>query len=402
MATHHISAGKWAFWGLLGLLALAVLAFLFRPESVWVDLATVTRGPMEVTVVEEGKTRVKDRYRVSAPVAGYLHRVQLDVGDRVTPDQPLALVDPTPASILDPRTRAEAEARAAAAGAALQSIREKVQAAEADATMAQADLARLQALDAARFVSAERLQQARSAAVRAQAILRSARFDEEVAAHELAAARTRLQVSSAASNGQQPAEQVTVHSPIDGTVLALLRQSEGIVQAGEPLMEVGDPRALEIVVDVLSEDAVRLHPGLPTRLTGWGGPPLDATVRRVEPVGFKDVSALGVEEQRVQVISDLASPPEAWQSLGDGYRVDANFILWQSGSALQVPASSVFTQDGQSAVFLVIGQMAHRQSLTVGASNGLMTQIIDGLAEGDRVVRHPGRELSDGDRVRER
>jgi HlyD family secretion protein len=393
MATQRISKGKWAFWLLMALVAAFVFALILRPEPVWVDLANVERGPMEVTILEEGKTRVKDRYLISSPVAGYIHRVQLDVGDTVIPGELLTFVDPTPASILDARTRAEAEARAAAAQAALQSIQQKVQAAEADAEFAQNEYQRLLALEESRFVSTEQLQQAKSTAARAQAILRSARFDEEVAAHELAAAQTRLQISTASSNGQKPAERVAVRSPVNGAVLALVRQSEGVIQAGEPILEVGDPGALEVVVDVLSFDAVKLEPGLRVRLSGWGGPELEAAVRRIEPIGFEDVSALGVEEQRVQVIADMVSPRDHWQQLGDGYRVDADFILWQAEDVLQVPASAIFDYEGQPAVFVVEDETAKLRPLATGPSNGLMTQVTNGLMEGDQVVRHPGRGL---------
>ncbi|MCA0911414.1 efflux RND transporter periplasmic adaptor subunit [Marinobacter nauticus] len=402
MATQRISKGKWAFWLLMALVAAIVFALILRPEPVWVDLASVERGPMEVTILEEGKTRVKDRYLISSPVAGYIHRVQLDVGDTVIPGELLTFVDPTPASILDARTRAEAEARAAAAQAALQSIQQKVQAAEADAEFAQNEYQRLLALEESRFVSTEQLQQAKSTAARAQAILRSARFDEEVAAHELAAAQTRLQISTASSNGQKPAERVAVRSPVNGAVLALVRQSEGVIQAGEAILEVGDPGALEVVVDVLSFDAVKLEPGLRVRLSGWGGPELEAAVRRIEPIGFEDVSALGVEEQRVQVIADMVSPREHWQQLGDGYRVDADFILWQAEDVLQVPASAIFEYEGQPAVFVVEDEVAKLRALATGPSNGLMTQVTNGLKEGDQVVRHPGRGLEDGDQIRVR
>ncbi|XKH01108.1 HlyD family efflux transporter periplasmic adaptor subunit [Marinobacter nauticus] len=402
MAKEKRITGKRIFWAVLAVFAVAAFVFVLRPEPVWVDLATVERGPMEVTLLEEGKTRVKDRYQVSSPVTGYLHRPQLDVGDPVIPGELLTWVDPMPAGILDARSRAEAEARVEAARAALESIRQKVAAAEAEADFAQAEYQRLQRLEDSRFVSAEQLQQARTTASRADAILRSARFDEEVAKHELAAAQTRLQISAANENGEKPSERVAVRSPVNGAVLNLSRESEGVIQAGEPILEVGDPGALEVVVDVLSFDAVKLSPGTPARLSGWGGPILEAVVRRVEPVGFEDVSALGVEEQRVQVIADIVSPREQWAQLGDGYRVDADFILWQSDDTLQVPTSAVFKRNGSPSVFVVRDGVAAMQSLTTGQSNGLTTAITDGVSEGEQVVRHPGRELSDGDRIRVR
>ncbi|OJT00162.1 efflux RND transporter periplasmic adaptor subunit [Marinobacter nauticus] len=401
MAVRNHITGKRLFWSLMAALIVVTFAFILRPEPVWVDLSTAQQGPLEVTVLEEGKTRVKDRYLVSSPVTGFVHRLELDVGDTVIPGELLTLIDPMPASILDARSRAEAEARVAAARSALQSIRQKAAAAEADADFSQQEYQRLLALKPSSFVSDEQLQQARTTAARAQAILRSARFDEEVASHELAAAQTRLQVSSAA-NGGKPAERVAVRSPIHGAVLGLVRKSEGIVQAGEPLLELGDPGTLEVVVDVLSFDAVKLEPGLATRLTGWGGPTLDAVIRRVEPVGFQDVSALGVEEQRVKVIADMLSPHEHWQLLGDGYRVDAEFILWQAEDTLQVPASALFRHNNGYAVFKVTGDRAIIQPVKTGPGNGLSTVILSGLNEGDRVVRHPGRGLDDGDRIRVR
>jgi HlyD family secretion protein len=277
-----------------------------------------------------------------------------------------------------------------------------VAAAEAEADLAIRELARLQALSDEHFVSDERLQQARAAADRAKAILRSARFDEEVMAHELAAARTRLEVSAARANGDGAVERVPVRSPVNGSVLGVVRKSEGVIQAGEAILELGDPGALEVVVDVLSFDAVNLRPGIEARLTGWGGGTLDAVVRRVEPVGFEDVSALGVEERRVQVVADITSPPDAWQSLGDGYRVDAEFLLWRSDNVLQVPESAVFVRGGQHQVFRVADDRAVLTDVSVGRTNGFHTVVQDGLTEADRVVRHPDRQLEHGSQVRVR
>ncbi|MBC7183394.1 MAG: HlyD family efflux transporter periplasmic adaptor subunit, partial [Marinobacter sp.] len=268
--------------------------------------------------------------------------------------------------------------------------------------LAMRELARLQALSSDHFVSEERLQQARAASDRAQAILRSARFDEEVMAHELAAARTRLEVSAARATGNGAVERVPVRSPVNGSVLGIVRKSEGVIQAGEAILELGDPGALEVVVDVLSFDAVNLKSGTAARLTGWGGDTLDAVVRRIEPVGFEDVSALGVEERRVQVVADITSPPDAWQSLGDGYRVDAEFLLWRSDNVLQVPESAIFVNDGQHQVFRVVDDRAVLTSVSVGRTNGFHTVVEDGLTETDRVVRHPDRQLEDGSRIRVR
>lgn len=398
-------AGKWLFWLLVAVLAVTAIFFAVRPDPVWVDLATVTRGPLEVSITEEGKARVKDRYLISAPVSGYLHRVTLDVGDNVSQGQTIAEVNPMPSAILDARSRAEAEAKVESARSALNSAQQKVAAAEAEARFARQELERLEALRSRTdngFVSEEQVEQARTAADRARAILRSARFDQEVMAHELAAARTRLEVSAARSNGEQPTERVAVTSPVAGAILSVMRESEGVIQAGSAIAEVGDPGALEVVIDVLSFDAVKLQPGIKVRFNGWGGSELNGVVRRVEPVGFEDISALGVEEQRVQVLADIVSPTEQWQSLGDGYRIDATFILWSSDDVLWAPSSAIFSSGGQDWVFLAREDTVHRQAVQTGQSNGLKTGIVDGLSEGDLVVRHPDRQLDDGVRIRAR
>ncbi|WP_022961080.1 efflux RND transporter periplasmic adaptor subunit [Halopseudomonas pelagia] len=402
MTMGRVWKGKWVFWAVFALLVAVVIVYSLRPEPVWVNLATVTRSPMEITILEEGKTRVKDHYVVSSPVTGYLNRVEWKVGDPLTRAELVAYVEPMPANVLDARSRAEAQARVEAARSALAAVRQKISAAKADAEYAESQYGRLRALEASGSIAAEQVQQAQSTALRTAAILRSAQFEQDVATHELAAARAFIEVSAAHAESATPAERVAVRSPVNGVVLDILRESEGVIQAGEAIVRVGDPGTLEIVVDVLSFDAVKSEPGIQTRLNGWGGATLQAVIRRVEPVGFEDVSALGVEEQRVKVIVDMLSPREQWNMLGDGYRVDAEFILWQSPDVLQVPASALFQHDGQPTVFLLEGQRATLQAVETGQSNGLATVVISGLEEGQTVVRHPGRELSDGDRIRVR
>ena len=390
----------------LGLILLTVtitvaLGYGFWPQPLWVEAATVVRQPLRVTVDAEGKTRLIDRYVLSAPVVGLLRRIEWEVGDSVRQGQPLATIDPPPSEVLDPRRQAQAEARVAASEASLQAAQETVVATQAEANYARLEFERMTALCKQKCVvtEAER-DRAESRARQTQAQLRAARFAVEVARHEVEAAQTALQYS-AAQPGGAARESVVVRTPVDGQILAHPRQSEGLVEAGTPLLEVGDPRALEIAVDVLSADAVRIRPGTSVRLERWGGEqPLDGVTRTVEPVGFTKLSALGVEEQRVWVIADLRSPAEAWSRLGEGYRVEASFIVWQGEQVLQIPASTLFRQGEGWAVFVVENGRTRRRVVEIGQRGGLNVEIRSGLAEGEQVVTHPDDTLQEGVAVR--
>ena len=386
---------------LLTLAIVAALVYGFWPRPLWVEAATVARRPLRVTVEAEGKTRIMDRYVLSAPVAGYLRRIEWDVGDAIRQGQPLATIDPLPSEVLDPRRQAQAEARVAAAEASLQAARETMAATQAEADYAKLESERMTALCKQKCVvtEAER-DRAESRARQTQAQLRSARFAVEVARHEVEAAQTALR-HSAAQPGGAARESVILRAPVDGQVLARPRESEGIVAAGTPLLEVGDPRALEVAVDVLSPDAVRIGPGTPVVLERWGGEqPLEGVTRTVEPVGFTKLSALGVEEQRVWVIADLRSPAEAWSRLGEGYRVEASFIVWQGEQVLQIPASALFRGGEGWAVFVIENGQARRRVVEIGQRGGLSVEIRSGLTEGEWVVTHPDDALQEGAAVR--
>ena len=386
--------------GVLIVIIVIVLGFGFRPPPVYVDVAHVSRGPLQVTVEEEGKTRVIDRYLIFAPVAAYARRVELDVGDTVSKEQPLVQLEPLPSAVLDPRSRAEAQARVEAAEDALSAARENVRAAAATAELAETELRRVKRLRDNNIASQDEEDRARAEAQNVQAVLRSARFAVEVARHELEAAKTALQYSGAKSvdNATEP---LLITSPIDGRVLKIHHESEGVVTLGQALIEVGDPRSLEIEVDVLSADAVRIQPGMAVMFERWGGDePLHGVVRRVEPVGFTKISALGVEEQRVWVISDISSPAQQWQQLGDGYRVEAAFVLWRGEDVLQIPSSALF-RDGEGwAVFVMENGRARHRAVRIGQRNGLIAQVLDGVVEGERVITHPDENVDDGVRVR--
>jgi HlyD family secretion protein len=394
---------KRTLWlGLGALLLVGAIVAGFLPGPVEVDTANVARGPMAVTVEEEGKTRLIDRYVVSAPVAGFARRIELDVGDEVSRGDRLLDMEPLRSDVLDPRRRAEAEARVASARSAMLAAEQNAAAAQADQELAALELARIEELRSIKYVSEGELDRARAGARAAAATLRSSQFALEVATHELEAAQTALDYS-AASDGSEPLEQVVVRAPVTGRVLRLFRESEGVVASGDPLIELGDPAALEVEVDVLSSDAVKIAPGTRVRFDRWGGgAPLDGVVRVVEPTGFTKISALGVEEQRVLVISDITSPAEAWERLGDGYRVEASFQLWQSDDVLQAPASALFRDGGEWSVFTVEDGRAVLTRVAVGARTGLRIEILDGLDEGAEVVIHPGDDVAAGVRISRR
>ncbi|MBI2993745.1 MAG: efflux RND transporter periplasmic adaptor subunit [Gammaproteobacteria bacterium] len=386
------------------ILVLAIVAVGFIPRAMVVDTAAVARGTLRVTVEEEGRTRVIDRFVVSAPVAGFLRRVELNVGDPVTRGEVVAFLEPLRSTVLDPRSRAEAESRVAATRAAMQASRENVVAADADAKYAAAELARLERLHEKKTVSLEALQQGEANARRTKAALQSAQFNVQVAQFELKAAEAALSYSAAEGSAAGGApETVAITAPVAGRVLRIDHESEGVVAAGEDLLELGDPLSLEVEVEVLSRDAVRIRPGSRVQFDQWGGDELlEGAVRNIEPVGFTKVSALGVEEQRVLVIADITSPAEKWNRLGDGYRVDANFILWEGNSVLNIPTSALFRNQDSWNVFIALGGRAVRREVTVGRRGGLVTEIVSGLQEGETVIVHPADKLVEGNRVRAR
>jgi len=381
---------------------IGLLVWGFWPQPVLVEAIATKRAPLTITIEEEGRTRVMDRYIISAPVDGVACRLQLNVGDSVKQGQVLLGITPLESQVLDPRSRAQAKARVAAAKSALLAAKEQTLAAEAAAQLASKELKRLQPLVDKGLISRESFDKATTEVKTTTAAQRSAKFNVEVAGYDLEAARTTLQYSAATASGS-PAERVPVRSPITGKILKVERECEGPVRTGEPLLEVGDPSALEVEVDVLSADAVKIKPGLTVLFDRWGGDQaLEGTVRIIEPVGFTKISALGVEEQRVLIISDFTSPPEQWQRLGDGYRIEAKFILWHDNDVLQVPASGLFRYNNGWAIFVVENGQAKRREIKVGQRNGLIAQILKGMKEGEVVINHPSEEVKDGRRVSQR
>lgn len=391
------SRRKWIGLAIAGLVATALLAWLLRPRRVRVEVAPVTRGPMRVTVDEDGRTRVADRYVVSAPLAGRLERITLEPGDAVRAGQVVARIWPAEPALLDPRTRAELEARVRAAEAGRAQARAAVERAKVARALAESELARRRLLTAQGAAARRDLEIAEAELAARNKELASAHAGEAVARYELEVARAALR----RSDDRSAARPFEVRAPIDGRVLRLRQESEAVLAPGTPLLELGDPSALEVVVDVLTTDAVRIAPGAPAEVHRWGGgEALPARVRRVEPGGFTKLSALGVEEQRVNVILDLLGPPSARARLGDDFRVEARIVTWQSDRVLRVPASAPFRHGDGWAVFVVEGRRARLQPIALGHRGTDVYEVLGGLEAGQEVVLHPGERLRDGVRVR--
>lgn len=383
-------------WLLVLLLIVAALIYGFQPQPRLINVAEVARASMQVSVEEEGKTRVIDRYIVSAPVPGTTCRVGLAVGDYVDRDQALVSIEPLRSQALDPRSWAAARSRVAATESALRAAEQNAQAALAETELANKELSRLKPLAHKGHIAQNILDQAATLARSSEAAKRSAEFAVDVARHELEAARTALQYAGAKGE-LNPSTTVQVRAPVSGRVLKIHQECEGVVAAGQPLLEIGDTKALEIQTDVLSSDAVKIKPGMRVRFNRWGGEkPLEGQVKIIEPVGYTKVSALGVEEQRVLVISDITSQDSQWQTLGDGYRVEAEFILWEADNILQIPASALFRLNNGWAVFVMENEKAKRRTVRVGQRNGLSAQILEGLSKGEQVITHPDDSIEDG------
>jgi HlyD family secretion protein len=371
-------------------------ALALRPRPVPVDVATVARGPLVVAIEESGSTRVKDRFVVSAPTAGRLSRLELEPGDAVREGDSLAEIAPALSPLLDERSRAEAEARLGAALSSLGQSRAQSARATTAKQLAEQELSRIKALAIAGSVPSQSLEQADFEARMREQELSSAIFAGKVATEEVRMARASLGQVGGSSRDRH----VDVLAPASGTVLRVHQKSAGIVPAGAQLVEVGDPSALELVVDVLTTDAVHIRPGTPVVIQGWGGDhPLAGRVRKVEPSAFTRPSALGVDEQRVNVVIALTEPRERWAPLGDGYRVEARLVLWEAGDVLKAPQGAVFRHGDGWAVFAIDGGKARLVPVQIGHRGETEVEIVSGLSAGSIVAVHPGDRVKDGARV---
>lgn len=379
------------------LVALAALvAWALRPQPVAVELAEVTRGTFEQAIADDGKTRVRDRYVIAAPLAGRVQRIRLEAGDAVKLDQVVALLTPVAPAFLDDRTARELQERIGAAEAQLARARAETLKVQAQRDQARADLERQTRLSKEGFVSQTAREQAQLAMKTAERAVEATRYAEEAARHDLAQAKAALNRYGSGA----PGAIWEVTSPVSGAVLKLVQQSEGPVALGAPLLEVADARSLEAIVDVLSQEAVAIRPGMPARLDlGAGVAPLAARVRLVEPAAFTKVSALGVEEQRVNVVLDFVEGLERVQTIGDGFRVEAQIITYQQPNALKVPVGALFREGDGFAVFVVDGDVARKRTVKVPRRNATEALIEEGLQPGERVVVYPSDALRDDARV---
>jgi len=383
-------------------IAIAATIYGFLPKVIDVDLLVVSRGPLQVTIEEEGRTRLKERFVLLAPTAGYMRRIDAKVGDPVRKGQSVATLEPLRSQALDPRSRAETEAAVSAAEAALAAAREKERAATADADYLEKRLERIANLYAKGSVAKDRYEQTESEAKKARAAHAAAKAAVDVAHSELERIKTTLQPVNTAGRSGKP-DTVHVSSPVDGAIFRIYRESEGAVTVGAPLMDIGNANNLEVRVEVLSSDAVKIKKGMTVLLKRWGGDGiLTGVVRVVEPAGFTKVSSLGVEEQRVLVIADITSPPDRWRVLGDGYRLEAHFVVWEGTAVLQVPAGALFRSGNRWAVFVEDGGKARLRTVEVGQRNGLTAEIISGLKEKEQVIAHPDDSIRDGSSIRPR
>lgn len=380
------------------LLVVLLLVWAFWPQATEVELGAVSRGSFERAVQEDGKTRLRERYVVSTPLTGRVQRVTLKQGDAVARDAMLATLWPIVPGLLDERTRREQDERIGALEATERRAGTNVERARAALDQAVADLKRSETLAQQGFVSPTQNETGRLTVRLRQKELDAALLDEHAAQHELQQARIAIRTFGQGGSGLRS---WAIKSPIAGKVLKVNQQSEGLVQAGTPLLELGDPADLEVVVDLLTEDAAQVRPGTPAMLANWGGPQaLQARVRLVEPAAYTKVSALGVEEQRVNVVLDILSPREQWNTLGDGYKADVRIVVQTEKDALKVPVSALFPNGARAALYAAENGRARLHEVEVLARNGSEAWIKAELAPGTEVILFPPSVLQEGQRVR--
>jgi HlyD family secretion protein len=352
------------------------------------------------TVDEDGKTRIRERYVVAAPLPGRLTRVRLKAGDAVKADELIAAIVPAPAPFLDPRSRRDWEERLGTAEAARERTKALVERARAQASQANKDLNRIRTLTESGVSTAQALERAETATRVANRELRAAEFQDHATEHEVEQAKALL---AQYGEGTAPPDRWNMTAPVSGLVLKVAQESETIVQPGTPVLEIGDPLDLEIVVDVLSTDAVEIKPGAAVSIDHWGGPgTLSGRVRRVEPAAFTKISTLGVEEQRVNVLIDITSPPKDWAGLGDAYQLDTRITVFSRDNATVVPAGALFRTGENWTVYVAENGRAQRRAVTLLRRSGQFAAVTSGVQSGDRVIVYPSDRIAPGIRVKTR
>ena len=403
---------KRAAAAIVGALVVAGVLWFAWPRPIAVDIAAVTKGPMEVTIDDEGKTRVRHVYIVSAPIAGKVlrishpagsHGVSLHVGDRVAADDTVvAIMQAMAPSFIDVRSREEIQAAVGAADAAVTFAEAEIRRIEAALEFSQDELKRAQSLSRTGTISARALDKAKLDVATNEAGLASARAQLGVRRSERASVAARLIDPSSVSAKTNPTCCIQIRAPVSGRVLKIVQDSEAVVPAGAPLLEIGDPLDLEVIADLLSTDAVQITPGAAVKIDGWGGSPIQGSVTRVDPAGFVKVSALGIEEQRVRTTIDFAGATEVWSRLGHDYRVIVHVTVWKADQALTVPVGSLFRKGNDWAVFSVRSGRARATLVRIGHRNAQLAEVLSGLSAGDRVVLHPSDRVKEGAAVSQR
>lgn len=385
-----------------GLLLLGLLVWALMPSPLEVETASVTEGRFERSVQEDGRTRLRERFVVSMPQTGRLARIELKQGDSVVQGAAVANMWPTAPQLLDERAHAEQMARIEALKAMTVRANVNIQKAQTSLAQARADFKRSEMLTQQGFISATHNESVALNVNLREQDLQSAQQDAKAAGYELAQASAALKNFSPSPQGREQAAYKIV-APVAGRVLKILQTSEGVVMAGTPLLEIGDPAQLEVVVDILTQDAAQIQPGTPVQLANWGGPTaLTGKVRLVEPAAFTKISALGVEEQRVNSIIDITTPAQQWTTLGDGFKVDVRVLVQVAEKAVKVPVSALFPIGAKSALFALAQGHARLREIEVVARNGADAWIKSDLPVGTLVIVYPDRKLKDGDAVKPR
>jgi HlyD family secretion protein len=406
------SGGRRFLGALIAVAATLAVAWFVWPRPVGVDLATVLKGPMEVTVNDDGKTRVRHIYTVSAPIAGKVlrisnpddkHMMSLHVGDPVTANETVvAVMQPTIPTFIDVRSREEIQAAVAAADAAIALAEAEIRRIEAALAFSRDDLQRAQTLSRSGTISTKALEKAQLDVATNEAALASAKAQLGVRRSERTAMAARLMDPASVAAPGGPNCCIQIRAPVTGRVLKIVQDSEAAVPAGAPLLEIGDPLDLEVIADLLSTDAVQVRAGASVKIDGWGGAPIKGQVTRIDPAGFLKVSALGIEEQRVRVTIDFAEPSAAWSQLGHDYRVIVHVTTWSADDVLTVPVAALFRKGDDWAVFAVKEGRARTTLVKIAHRNARMAETVSGLADGDAVVLHPSDRVSDGAAVSQR